>query len=353
MDEHLPISRLWWITSPLLVVLLAMVLVVAAHPVPYRVLMPGSARVVGPLVTVKAKEGGPVPHQEPPNEKLLFVTVSVRQPSGIEALWRLRNEADEVVPEKVVTGGQSKEQTNTFNLALMTASKDKAAKVALERAGYEVEVVPTGAVVVDLDPEAPVAKKLHPGDTIVGADGEEITTTDQARAVIGRHQPGDTIELRVQPLIGEERTERVRLRANPDDPTAPQLGVSLQDRPSYTFPVEISIDSGQVGGPSAGLAFTLTILDQLTPGRLTGPDRVAVTGTIELDGRVGPVGGVVQKTEAAISEGAKVFIVPDEEYDAAKEAARGRIAIRRVTDLDEALEVLREFGGTPVPAQTG
>jgi len=197
-----------------------------------------------------------------------------------------------------------------------------------------------------------VAQKLHPGDTIVGIDGKPVATVDQAKVAIGAHQPGDTIELKVEPLIGEPRTEQVVLRENPQAAGKAQLGVTLENRPKYTFPVDISIDSGQVGGPSAGLAFTLAILDQLTPGRLTGPDRVAVTGTIELDGSVGPVGGVTQKTEAAISEGAKVFIVPDEEYEAAKAAARGRIEIRRVTTLEEALAVLEEFGGTPIPAAT-
>ena len=347
----LPTSRLWWFTGPVLLVLLAGVLTVAVRPVPYLALIPGQARSVEPLITVTPKEGGPVPEEEAADDGLLFVTVSVRRPSGIEALWRLRNDTDEIVPEKTVTGGQSREENTRFNLQLMTDSKDKATKVALERAGYEVGVEPTGAVVIDLDPSYPVAKAVRPGDTIVAADGEAVRTSADLKDAIAAHRPGDEIELRIEPFGGAPaRTERVELRENPEKAGAAQLGVSLDDRPRYTFPIDVEIDSGKVGGPSAGLAFTLAILDRITPGDLTGPSPVAVTGTIELDGSVGPVGGVVQKTEAAVRAGAKLFVVPTDEYDDAVEAARGRLEVRQVTTLDEALAVLEEQGGDPLPA---
>ncbi|MBX3284152.1 MAG: PDZ domain-containing protein [Actinobacteria bacterium] len=349
--RSLPTSRLWWFTGPVLLLLLAGVLTVAVRPVPYLALIPGSARSVEPLVTVTPKDGGPVPDEEAPDDGLLFVTVSVRRPSGIEALWRLTNDTDQVVPEKTITGGQSREENTRFNLQLMTDSKDKATKVALERAGYEVEVRPSGAVVVDLDPTYPVAEAVRPGDTIVGADGEVVRTSTDLKDAIAAHRPGDEIELRIEPFgPSEPRTARVELRENPDKPGAAQLGVSLDDRPDYTFPIEVEIDSGQVGGPSAGLAFTLAILDRITPGDLTGPDPVAVTGTIELDGSVGPVGGVLQKTEAAVRAGAKLFIVPTQEYEDAVRAARGRLEVRQVTTLDEALAVLEDHGGDPLPA---
>jgi len=146
----------------------------------------------------------------------------------------------------------------------------------------------------------------------------------------------------------EPRTVQAELATNPETGKA-QLGVSLEDRPDYVFPVQVDIDSGQVGGPSAGLAFTLAILDRLTPGSLTGDQRVAVTGTIALDGAVGPVGGVVQKTEAAISAGAELFLVPPDELADATEAARGRLVVRQVSTLDEALAILEERGGEGIP----
>ena len=332
-----------------MVLLTGVILLTAVRPVPYRVLLPGSARSVGPLVTVKAVKGGPVPPKEAPHDGLLFVTVSVRTPMGIDALRLMRDKSAEIVPAEIITGGQSQKQNTQFNLQQMTDSKSKAEKVALERAGFKVKVTPTGAVVTDLDPKFPVAKKVNPGDTIVEADGKPVTTTKDVKAAIQAHKPGQSIVLKLQPFGGAPaRTETVEIGENPQKAGVPLLGVSLEDRPEYEFPLEVNIDSGQVGGPSAGLAFTLAILDRLTPGKLTGPSPVAVTGTIELDGTVGPVGGVVQKTEAAIREGAKLFIVPDDEYADAKRAARGRLEVRKVSNLDEALAVLRTVGGAPV-----
>ena len=346
---HLRFSRLWWVTGPLLLALIALISVVAVRPAPYIALLPGSARSVAPLIKLSAIGDGPKPHREKASDNLLFVTVSIRRPSGAEALWRTFDDTAEVVPEKIIDGGQSREENRRFNLQLMTDSKDKATKVALERTGYEVKVTSTGAVVVDLNPSYPVAKVLTPGDTIVGADGSVISTTKDLVNVIAKHKPGEDVKLRVQSFRTQEiRPVSVELQRNPDDPAKAQLGVSLENRPKYTFPIKVEIDSGEVGGPSAGLAFTLALIDRLTPGSLTGHARVAVTGTINLDGRVGPVGGVAQKTEVAVSDGAKLFIVPTDEYAAAKKAARGRLRIRQVSDVDQALAILRELGGDPV-----
>src|SRR5690606_14259653 len=115
------------------------------------------------------------------------------------------------------------------------------------------------------------------------------------------------------------------------------------------FPVEVEIDSGSVSGSSAGLAFSLAILDRLTPGMLTGGQKVAITGTIELDSSAGPIGGVRQKTEAAIRAGAVLMLVPDLEYEEALEAAGDRIEVRSVATFEEAIDALAELGGDPVP----
>ncbi|MCU1498510.1 MAG: putative secreted protein containing a domain [Acidimicrobiales bacterium] len=347
---ELPLSKLWWITGPLLVAMLLAMVVVLSRPVPYVMLRPGTARSVEPLITLSAVRGGPEPNQEVPRDDLLFVTVSVRQPSGLEALWFSRDRTSLVLPEKVVNGTQTTEENRSFNLQLMTDSKDKAAKVALERSGYEVEVTPTGAVITDLAPGFPSAEVLRPSDTIVRADGKDIKTPDDVVAAIAAHEPGETIKLRVDRLNPSSTIDVVAELAENAETGKAQLGGFLETRPRYRFPIKVDIDSGEVGGPSAGLAFTLALVDQLTRGDLTGGIPVAVTGTINLDGTVGPVGGVPQKTEAAIDAGAEVFIVPNDEFEDAKAAARGRLEIRQVTDVDQALKILRELGGDPVPS---
>lgn len=348
------LSRLWWFTAPVLLVLVGAVIVVASLRVPYVVLKPGSARSVGPLVTITQKPGGPKVTVDPATDDLLYLTVSsIMKPSGIVALKGWWDDKAQVEPSAPFLGTQTSDENRKLNLEMMTDSQDKARKVALERLGYDVVTHHIGAFLEDVDPAFPASKVLKPGMTVVGADGKEVTTRDDLVAAIASHAPGETMSLEVVPLGATEPvTVEAELGSRPDHPDKPVLGISLVDRSTYTFPVDIEIDSGKVGGPSAGLAFTLAILDRMTPGSLTGDGRVAVTGTIELDGSVGPVGGVNHKTEAAISEGAKLMLVPPEEYDEAVKASDGRIDVKAVSSLDEALAALEAHGGDPLPAKT-
>lgn len=346
------LSRLWWFTAPVLSLLVVSVLVVCTMRVPYVVLKPGSARSVVPLVTVTQKPGGPPVEEDAASDDLLYVTVSSTvEPSGIYAILGWLDDKAQVEPSKPFLGQNTDEENRKLNLALMTDSQEKAKVVALERLGYDVEKTPIGAFLEDVDPSYPAADVLKPGMTVVGADGEPVRTVDELVAAIQAHEPGEEMALSVIPLTGgEPQKVTAELGTREGEPGTPALGVSPVDRNRYGFPVDIEIDTGKVGGPSAGLAFTLAILDRMTPGSLTGGDRMAVTGTIELDGTVGPVGGVDHKTEAAISEGAEVFLVPPEEFEQAKEASRGRIKIEQVRTLDEALAALVAHGGDPLPA---
>ncbi len=348
------LSRLWWFTAPVLAVLVGAVAVVGILPVPYVVLSPGSARSVVPLVMVSQKPGGPAVTEDSASDDLLYVTVtSSVEPSGIVALLGWFDDKAQVEPSKPFLGDQTNDENRALNLALMTDSQAKAKVVALERLGYEVEKTPIGSFLEDVDPSYPAADVLKPGMTVVGAGGKPVRSTGDLVAVITQHQPGDELELSVIPLEGGKAVEvTATLGERAGEPGTAALGVAPVDRFRYGFPVDIRIDTGKVGGPSAGLAFTLAILDRLTPGSLTGGERMAVTGTIELDGSVGPVGGVDHKTEAAIREGAKVFLVPPEEFEQAKDAARGRIAIEQVRTLDEALAALVAHGGDPLPVET-
>jgi PDZ domain-containing protein len=344
------LTVLWWVTGPLVVALLAAVLWVAVRPVPYYSMSPGLARSVEPLVTITSGADGPELHREPVRDDLLFLTVTIRQPFGAEAMVSLADEHVELVQSQIIDGTQTREQNRRFNRALMTSAKDKAAKVALERAGFEVGVSTDGAVIIDTGPSYPVAEVLFPGDTVVAADGGEVRSVDDLVGAIATHAPGDTIELGVLALAdGGQRTVDVELVARPDDPAVAMLGVTLENRPVYDFPVDVTIDSGSVMGSSAGLAFALAILDRITPGMLTGGQRVAVTGTIELDSSVGPIGGVRQKTEAAVRAGASLMLVPEMEYDEAVEAAGGRIDVHSVSTFEDALDALVAAGGDPVP----
>lgn len=345
-------SPLWYGLGPLTVAFVVVIAVLLIRPAPYLTYTPGSARPVEPIVEVRRGSGpdAPVVTPEKADDDLLFVTVTVSQVPGIQVLLSLRDRTAEVTPREAVYGTQTADENRRFNMQLMTDSKDVAAAVAMRRAGYPVKIRDAGAVVMDLDPKYPVAEVVDPGDTITRADGRPVRTAEDLVSAIRAHRPGQTISLRVKPFgDSPARTVRTRLREHPRHKGRAQLGVTPQTRTAFTLPMRVDIKSGKVGGPSAGLAFTLAILDRITPGDLLGDQRVAVTGTIAADGSVGPVGGVVQKTEAAVRAGAKVFLVPPDEYRDARGTAGGRLRVERVASLEEALRALRRNGGDPVP----
>ncbi len=343
IDPHAlrrPVARVWWVAGPVLVALIAAVSIVASIRLPYITLSPGSARSANAQIRV-AK---PLLHGSKGN--ILFTTVSVRQPSGFETFLGVLDDDVEVDPLTVITGGQSQDKNEKFNLQLMHDSKEIATKVALEKLGYKVVQKPIGAVITDIDPKLPSFDSLTPGDTVIQAGGKPVLTSDALVAILRTVRPGDKVPMKVRPLDDSEiRSVRVATVKRPGEPTRAFLGVSLQTRPEFHFPVKVTVNSGQVGGPSAGLAFTLAIIDQLTPGSLTGGKTVAVTGTIDLDGTVGEVGGVHQKTLAAIGAGATLMITPSGEYRDAISASRGRIRVEKADTLDQALRVLDRVGG--------
>jgi PDZ domain-containing protein len=335
----------------LLGALVVATIVVLAKPVPYVAFSPGRAQAVEPLITVEHRPGDPKVTLDRPSDDLLFLTVAFRNKvSGLMALWGWWRGDVQVEPSKPYLGTQSTSENRRYNLALMVDSQDKARKVALERLGYQVKATKEGAFIEDVDPDAPAAAVIDPGTTVVEADGQAVEDRHDLVDAIARHRPGQRIELEVVPLGATKAVEvEARLGERPGEPGKPMLGVTVADRATYTFPIDIEIDTGRVGGPSAGLAFTLAILDRFTPGSLTGDARVAVTGTIEVDGSVGPVGGVRHKAAAAIREGATVFLVPRDELAEARKAAGDRLKVVPVDTLDDALAELRRLGGAPLP----
>ena len=170
---------------------------------------------------------------------------------------------------------------------------------------------------------------LKAGDTITSVDGTPVATLPDLSPAINAHQAGDTVTIGYE-RDGEAGTADVQLVAAPDD-GRPLIGVQMQDTRVVTIPNDIKIDfeTNDIGGPSAGLAFTLTLIDRLSEGDLTGDQKVAVTGTIDVDGNVGAIGGLRSKASAVQQAGAKYFIVPTNQGEADIAAARaGRAGCR-------------------------
>jgi len=309
---------------------------------PYYVLSPGDATAVEPLVQVRGAQS----YRHPGS--ILFTTVALAGDVNAYALlhgWL--NDNDEVVSRREITGGTPTKTYNQQNIQAMTDSKTAATKVALVRLGYPVPASGDGVEVVQVTAKGPSDGKLQAGDVITAVDGAPVTLDDQAVSAVHRHKPGDVIGFTFN-RGGQSQTAQVQ--AGDDGHGVAKVGVALQTKNlRYDFPVQVTIATGKVAGPSAGLAFTLALLDDLAAGDLTGGKKVAVTGTIDVNGRVGPVGGVAQKTVTARRAGAVAFLVPPEEERDAKRHA-GSMRIMTVRTLDDALAALRQLGGSALPA---
>jgi PDZ domain-containing protein len=254
-------------------------------------------------------------------------------------------------------------QRREIGLQQMRTSEQVAQYVALRAVGYDdAKLLPGDVVVSQLvcleasatgcaDP-APADKVLDPGDKILRVEGTPVATVDALVTELANKKPGDTVELEIQRPGAGRQTVQVELIASPDDPERTIIGFIPFDTASIQLPFEINIDTGEIGGPSAGLAFTLTLIDELSDGDLTGGSNVAVTGEIGVDGSVGAIGGLAQKVSAVKQVGVKHFLVPasqgDEQIARAREIAGDDLEIIPVATLDEALAALQDLGGDPV-----
>ncbi|MGE0309688.1 MAG: PDZ domain-containing protein [Acidimicrobiia bacterium] len=329
----------------------AVIATTSLQTVPYYVIEPGQATPTEDLISSKDVE------LYDAKGEVMYTTVRTHRMSRFEKFrydqgWL--SDDVEVVSERQLLGDRTPEENRKENLRVMGFSKDTATFVALRKLGYPAQVTGGGVVVTDIAEEVPAARVLQRGDIITALDGEATPIDADLRAIITKHQPGDVLSATITDNDGtNERTVRIELTKR-DDGT-PIIGINTGVPPTlqFKFPVDLEIDSGNVGGPSAGLAFTLGALDVLTPGELTGGKSVAVTGTINFSGDVGNIGGIKQKTVAVQRAGADVFIVPaDEAADARSAVTNGKLEVVGVETLDDALDELAKLGGNSLALGT-
>ncbi len=300
---------------------------------PYDSIGPGSARAVNGVVTVT---GHP---SYPPRGQLLYTTVSVRERvNPYEALAGWLDADTDVFPEEDLRGDTSPDDFKQMNIEAMADSKTTAQVLALRHLGFDD--LGDGAEIVDVAPSLPASSLLRALDVIVAIDDLPVTDTVDVVTGIQARQAGDVVHLRVE---RDGRPVEIDAPLGRSDDGGPLLGVRLTTR--VKLPFEITIDSGKVVGPSAGLAYALELLDVLTPGELTGGMVVAATGDLRTDGTVGPIGGVAQKAITVRRAGADVFLVPSANLDEARSRA-GDLQVLPVDSFDDALRVLGSLEGS-------
>jgi Lon-like protease len=312
---------------------LAAALVLWALPAEEFVFEPGNAKPLADRVEVEGARPA-----EPGD--VFYVDVFVRRTTRLEDLFpTLLPDGSDVVPEdELLPPGTTEADRDRQTAADMQRSELVASAVALRALGYDVKAKPIGALVISVAQDVPAAGELQPGDVIVAVDGVAVRTPDDLRAQIGKLEPGDEVELTVR--RGKD-TVRVRTKTvpTPGQPKRPIVGIRVDQEADIDLPIDIEIDLGQVGGPSAGLAFGLEIARML--GRdVTKGCEIAATGELALDGTVLPVGGLKQKTIGARKTGVDVFLVPAGENAAVARSNADGLEIIPVDSFQQALRTL-------------
>lgn len=326
-------------------------------------LVPADAEAVGPLLSVT---GAPTYAS---SGDVYFVTITEPDISMLDWFVTRDNDATRFRSYVEKYGDRSQQQLIQAGQQQMRSAKDNAVYVALKAAGYPVEVVP-GDVIIDflLCLEAneagtecleysPADLLLDPGDVLKKVDGKPVTIIDDLAPILADVEAGAMIEIEFErdgvPMSGEIET----INAPGEDPPRTIVGFRPIDTTTVVLPegLQVNIDTDSIGGPSAGLAFTLELIDALTEGDLMGGNKVGVTGTIDIEGNVGAIGGLNSKASAVKQIGVDYFLVPlNQGEDGVDGIARARevvgpdIEVIPVATLEEALEALVRIGGDPV-----
>jgi PDZ domain-containing protein len=325
-----------------LVLALALGLVMSFLPTQYVIEQPGpvfdtlgSQTVDGaetPLISINGAETFPT------GGTLDMLTVSVvgspqQTPSWAEVIGAYFDGSKAVVPlESVYPPNVTTEQRNQQNAALMVDSQQEAVAAALSSLGYDFA---TSVSVGSVSEGSPAEGELEPGDIVTSVNGQPVASIDELRAAVAENGTG-------KPAVVEVTRDGAPIEASITPITSGDtsvLGIGVQA--SFTFPFDVKIQLNDVGGPSAGMMFALGIIDKLSEGELNGGEKIAGTGTISADGKVGPIGGIRQKLYGAREAGAEWFLAPASNCNEVTGHVPDGIRVFAVSTLDDSLAALK------------
>ena len=279
---------------------------------------------------------------------LYQLTVRRDEANALIYAWSLVNESYDLYPREVILpDGVSPKELTEISIQNMRTSENVAIAVALKNLGYEIDTKGDGVSVVGLLDDSPVKEKLKKGDLLNSINNIEIFSATEFISTLRTYSIGETVSIgllrevdgvKEQMYIETTLIEHVEYKG---EPMVGFLATTVNER--FDFPFEIDIKTGNVGGPSAGLMMALNVYNNLIPEDITNSMIVAGTGTIEIDGSVGPVGGIKQKIIAAKRAGAELILVPVANFEEAKLFETDNTAIIAVDSFDEALSVISQY----------
>lgn len=322
------------------VALLAVAAVLYVAPSDRYIFLPDEARALDPRVQVEGEK------QDPDGGGIHYVAVDVRKASLLEKLFPGLYEGATLEPVgNVLAPGEDERAHRRCELAAMQRSQEYASAVAFRALDYRVPTRRLGVAVEGTFPGYPASGELRGCDWIRAIDGRPVRRSQVVTRLLGQKEPGDRVRLLVE-RDGKRRTVVLQTAKDPRRPNRAFIGVSVTDVFDVVrFPVDVKIDLGRVGGPSAGLAFALDLMEELEPGVDRGY-RLAATGEIFLDGSVARVGGIKQKTIGARRSRMDLFLVPGDNAAEARRYADGL----RVVPVDSFQQALRALATLPPKA---
>ena len=279
---------------------------------------------------------------------LFQLTVRRDEANVFVYLWSLINDSYDLYPREVILpDGVTPQELSEISIQNMRTSENVAIAVALKNVGYEIESKGDGVAVVGLLEDSPVKDKLKKGDLINSINNTDIYSATEFISTLRTYSIGETVSiglLREIDGIKEQiyiKTTLIEHVEYEGEPMVGFLATTVNER--FDFPFEIDIKTGNGGGPSAGLMMALNVYNNLIPEDITNSKIIAGTGTIEIDGSVGPVGGIKQKIIAAKRAGAELILVPVANFEEAQQFENDKTAIVAVDSFDEALAVISQY----------
>jgi PDZ domain-containing protein len=279
---------------------------------------------------------------------LYQLTVRRDEANVLIYFWSLINDSYDLYPRDVILpDGVTPKELSEISIQNMRTSENVAIAVALKNVGYEISSKGDGVAVVGILDDSPVKDKLKKGDLLNSINNKNISSATEFISTLRTYSIGETVSIGLlREIDGNKKTltiettliEHVEYEG---EPMVGFLATTVNER--FDFPFEIDIKTGNVGGPSAGLMMALNVYNNLIPEDLTNSMIVAGTGTIEIDGSVGPVGGIKQKVIAAKKAGAELILVPVANFDEAKIFETEETAVVAVDSFSEALSVISQY----------
>jgi len=325
-------------------------------PVPYAEMSPGpTVNTLGehdgePVLQISGRKTYPTDGHL--NMTTVRVTSADYRMNLVEAVYGWLAHDNKVVPhDTLYPDGKTEEESTQENAEEFSQSQESAKVAALKELDIPVQ---SWVIVSTVVKGSPAEGRLHAGDVIKAVDGTAVKEPADVAELVTKHKPGEDVRFTIVPAKEQaasekekrapQKTENVVITTKTsDDGGEKRAIVGISAGTDHTFPFSIDIKLADVGGPSAGLMFALGIYDKLTPGSLTGGRFVAGTGTIDDDGKVGPIGGVEMKTVGARGKGAEFFLTPAGNCAAAAKDTPEGLTLVKVDTIDDALGALKDI----------